>query len=109
MSLIAASPVRFLPVVAGAAAAVAGFAAVAVVADVSFFATLAGAAIGSSFFCDAGELASAGAASCVVSTVADAFSSVAGAVDSVGAGDSSCPNVIAATNRDAKNGIMIFM
>lgn len=41
--------------------------------------------------------------------MADAFSSVAGAVDSAGEGDSSCANVIAARKRDVKKGMMIFI
>ena len=70
----------------GAAAAAAGFAAVEVV--VSFFAAAAGEVAASAFFAAAGEAASAGLDAGVSSTVADAFSSVVGGVDS-GAGDSS--------------------
>ena len=104
----------FLPAgaaVAGfAALAVAGFAAVVVVDDASFLAALAGDGVTmGSFVCEAGVVASEGVTSGAVSTLADGFSSAAGAVDSVGAGDSSCANVMAARKRDAKNGTMIFM
>lgn len=96
---------------AAGAGDVAGFAAVVVVAAAaSFLAGFAGAgAITASSFFWAGAVASAGVLSGVVSTVADAFSSVAGAVDSAGAGDSSWASAIADKNSDAKNGTMIFM
>ena len=73
---------------------------------VDFVALIAGEGviIGSSLFCPAGAT-SAG----VSSTVADAFSSAAGAVDSEGAGDSSCANVVAARKSGAKNVMIIFM
>jgi hypothetical protein len=48
-------------------------------------------------------------ASGVDSTVADAFSSVAGAVVSAGDADSSCAMATAATNADANKEMMIFM
>ena len=74
----------FFPLGAAAVAA-AGFAEVAVV---SFFVALADDAA-SALFTVVGDAASAGDEAGVDSTVADAFSSVAGAVDSAGVGDSS--------------------
>ena len=76
----------FFPLGAAGAAAVVGFAVVAVVA--SFFA-VAGDVAASAFFSVAGAVASFALAAGVSSTVADAFSSVAGAVDSAGEAASS--------------------
>src|ERR1700676_4017956 len=82
----------------GASAATAGFAAVAVVAP--FFSAALAVAFGetaaSAFFAAAGDAASTGLDAGVSSTVADAFSSVVGGVDSGGDDDSSCAKVIAA-------------
>jgi len=77
------------------------------VAVVSFFWAVAGAAAfaGSAFF----SAACAGFAAGVSSTVADAFSSVAGAVDSAGEADSSWAKVIPARKTVVMNEIIIFM
>ncbi len=109
----------FLPAIGFAVvAAAAGFAVVVLSAAaevvVSFFDAAdltvgaGAAAIGSSFFC-AGAGAWTAGASDVVSTLADGFSSLAGAVDSAGAGDSSCAKLMAARKSEAKSGMIIFM
>src|SRR5207253_2153453 len=107
-SSISRTPI-FFPLEAAVGAA--GFAVVVVAA--SFFAAALAAAFGdvaaSAFFTAAGDAASAGWEAGVSSTVADAFSSVAGAVDSAGDADSSWAKVIAARKTVARNEMIIFM
>src|SRR5256712_8262053 len=96
----------FFPLGAAAAVGAAGFVAVVVVA--SFFGAV-GEVAGSAFFSAAGAVASAGFDAGVSSTVADAFSSVVGVVDSAGDADSSCAKVIVARKAVARNEMIIFM
>ena len=104
-SSISLTPI-FFPLGAAADAAV-GFAAVEVVA--SFFAAAAGEVAASAFFVAAGEAASAGLEAGVSSTVADAFSSIVGGVDSGGEAESSWAKLMAARKTVVRNGIIIFM
>ncbi len=89
----------FFPLGAAAVVGAAGFVAVVVVA--SFFGAVGEVA--------AGAVASAGFEAGVSSTVADAFSSVVGVVDSAGDADSSCAKVIAARKVVARKEMIIFM
>ena len=101
----------FLVVELAEAADVAGLAAFvlfsAAAGEVAGDAALAGSAFFSAVA--AGSVDSIGFAAGVSSTVAEAFSSVAGAVDSAGEADSSCAKVIPTAKVNAKNGTRIFM